>query len=368
MNGKFFCSIVDTHVDTLRLSPFVCKVCTLHCREGSFVKCPDCGVEVESGAVLCPNCGAKLMRHLSDAAAELLARDVEHHVEQSQNPIQVDTGRPLSIPEIDINETEDSVAAPSEQTSESSDVSEETGVVQRPAYEPEPVLVDEQVKPRTKEERKAQRARIRTMRRAERQGTAPRGNPHLHVHDNDQAAAAAPVRSAAAIDDHRKLRRVVRNTVAAMLGIFAVLLVLLITWDMQLWGGKNLPDVRGMSSSDASSALAKLGYSVTLVDCKSDDSFGLVLDESPDPGKRTSTSTPIVLGIGTARSIPDIVGTTKTSAEAALKEEGFTNIVWVNDSENDSNYIVTAVNSSSGDELKSTTQITVTLSANNGEG
>lgn len=252
------------------------------------------------------------------------------------------------------------------------EVLKDESVVVRPANEPEPTLVDEAVRPRSRQERKAQRARRRTMRIAQKRGVAQRGNPHLHTHDSDLAAQAAPVRSAIAVHEHRKMYNVLLRTMMGMLVFIGILFVGLFSWEAELWGGKTLPDVRGMSSSDATALLSDKGFSVSVTEVPTDDSRGLVLSESPSPGQRVSTSDAIVLGIGVSRKVPDVVGLDIEAAEAALNKVGLEHIEYVfNSPEDEKNltptWIVQTVEPAVGQEVSADTVIVLAVAPRGGQ-
>lgn len=376
------------------------------------MKCPTCAAEVDKSLALCPHCGAKLKRHLSDNAAELLSRErpafspeevwVPHaadsvfgglmsEADPAGAPSNLPTLEPVNVEHIsdefgaveaevsELSADPSASAGPADKSAPAPEVDKEVeevlkdeSVVVRPTDEPEPTLVDEAVRPRTRQERKAQRARRRTMRVARKRGVAQRGNPHLHTHDADLAAQAAPVRSAIAVHEHRKMYTVLVRTMIGMLVLIGILFVGIFSWEAQLWGGKTLPDVRGMTSSDATALLSDKGFSVSVTEVPTDESRGLVLSESPTPGQRVSTSDAIVLGIGAARKVPDVVGLDVEAAEAALKKVGLDHIEYVFNSSDDKNnltptWIVQTVEPGVGEEVTSDTVVVLAVAARGGK-
>lgn len=295
------------------------------------------------------------VEHISDQFGAVEAEESELTAEPSASAGPADKSAPA--PEVD---------------KEVEEVLKDESVVVRPADEPEPTLVDEAVRPRTRQERKAQRARRRTMRVARKRGVAQRGNPHLHTHDADLAAQAAPVRSAIAVHEHRKMHTVLVRTMIGMLVLIGILFVGIFSWEAQLWGGKTLPDVRGMTSSDATALLSDKGFSVSVTEVPTDESRGLVLSESPTPGQRVSTSDAIVLGIGAARKVPDVVGLDIEAAEAALKKVGLNHIEYVFNSPDDKNnltpaWIVQTVEPGVGEEVTSDTVVVLAVAVRGGK-
>ena len=87
-----------------------------------------------------------------------------------------------------------------------------------------------------------------------------------------------PERDAAPAPDGDKRRRC---ALAAVLAVALCLLLAAITYQAELWGGVNVPDVTGLTEAGATSALRDAGFDVSVTDVPTDSGAGTVLHESP---------------------------------------------------------------------------------------
>ncbi len=130
--------------------------------------------------------------------------------------------------------------------------------------------------------------------------------------------------------DPLRRKRILRNVRIAVIAILCVAIAAgiaaAVTYSMQLWGGKIVPDVVGMQSSEAKAQLEELGFAVDVVQVKSDEVENIVLSTDPEYGVRINEGSTVRINVSVARVIPDIVGKTKDEAAALLAQEGFTNI------------------------------------------
>ena len=120
---------------------------------------------------------------------------------------------------------------------------------------------------------------------------------------------------------HAKVIAIVVGIVAAIAAIVGV------TFALGMWGGKTVPDVVGMTETDARAILEDSSFAVRATQVKSDDTEGLVLIMDPASGSRAPEGSEVVIHVATARLIPDVVGKTSEEALALLADEGFENIV-----------------------------------------
>ena len=94
------------------------------------------------------------------------------------------------------------------------------------------------------------------------------------------------------------------------------------TYQMELWGGKVVPDVVGMTQADATNTLQSKGFAVRATQVKSDETEGVVLLVDPGKGGRMQEGGEVVIHVATARQVPAITGMARADAEAALAAEG----------------------------------------------
>lgn len=134
-----------------------------------------------------------------------------------------------------------------------------------------------------------------------------------------------------------------------------------VSYGMELWGGKTIPDVSGMKKAEAVSALESLGFTVRTTDVKSDDIADTVLLMDPGAGERREEGTEIVLHVAIARTIPDVVGKNQEEVAKIFEEEGFENIEFVNTKSNEVEGSVLSVDPAAGTIAKSSQRITLTV-------
>jgi serine/threonine-protein kinase len=124
-------------------------------------------------------------------------------------------------------------------------------------------------------------------------------------------------------DSGRRARAVAFGAVGLVL---AFLIVLFVTWRLEFWGGKTLPDVVGETPAEATAALKELGFEVATKDVVTDTNVGLVLAQDPDGSKRVDTGTTVTLSVGVERTVPVVEGLTVEDAKAALSQMGISNV------------------------------------------
>ncbi len=147
--------------------------------------------------------------------------------------------------------------------------------------------------------------------------------------------------------------------VAAAVVVAAALIVAGVTWYLQLWGGKVVPDVVGRSQVDATYVLEDRGFAVQALPVKSDDVEGIVLLTDPGSGRRAEEGSTVVIHVSVARTVPDVVGLPQADAEAALAGEGLTSVALVEVKSNEEPGTVLSVTPEAGTKVKAATPLTV---------
>lgn len=107
-------------------------------------------------------------------------------------------------------------------------------------------------------------------------------------------------------------------TAAALFAGAVVLLIAFVTWRMEVWGGRTLPDTVGMTQAEATAALQDEGFSVATTEVVSDDAVGKVVTQEPAGGRRVEEGTVVALGVGIERAVPDVEGMDVDAARDAL--------------------------------------------------
>lgn len=156
-----------------------------------------------------------------------------------------------------------------------------------------------------------------------------------------------------------------RGRIAAMAGVIALLVVALavggITYQMELWGGKSLPDVVSLDKDEATKILEDRGFVVKAMQVKSDDTEDKVLLMDPGAGRRLSEGSEVVLQVATPRIIPEIVGKPLSEAKESLDLEGFERIEYVKVKSNEAEDTVLAIDPIPGTKVQALTLIKVTI-------
>lgn len=130
-------------------------------------------------------------------------------------------------------------------------------------------------------------------------------------------------------EDEAKKEKKGKNKIITVAIVCLAVLALaagLITYQMEIWGGKVLPDVVGMTQADATYVLEEKGFAVQAEQVKSDEPEGVVLGMNPGPGARCQEGAEVVVEVAVARSIPDVVGLSKDEALKVLEEEGLKDV------------------------------------------
>ncbi|MDO4797390.1 MAG: PASTA domain-containing protein [Coriobacteriales bacterium] len=125
----------------------------------------------------------------------------------------------------------------------------------------------------------------------------------------------------------RKSRGRVRVVVAMLFVLLAIGVVYAgITYSLEMWGGKTLPNVVGSSQAKAEETLAEKGFVVESTQTLADSTEGHVVSMEPEPGDRLPNGSTIYLTVAKSRIIPEVEGLSKEEAVEQLAEVGGTNI------------------------------------------
>lgn len=111
------------------------------------------------------------------------------------------------------------------------------------------------------------------------------------------------------------------SAVAVFLAALA-LLAAFVTWRMELWGGRTLPDTVGMDQVQATQLLQDGGFSVATSEVVSDGNVGKVVEQDPAPGRRVDPGSVVALSVGVERSVPVVEGMALDDAKRALEKRG----------------------------------------------
>lgn len=133
------------------------------------------------------------------------------------------------------------------------------------------------------------------------------------------------------------------------------------TYEQELWGGKTVPSVVGMTQEEATQALEALGFSVEVVARTTDGNFGTVLACDPAPGRRVNPADGATITVAAERTIPEVVGLDVDAARQALIDAGATNIQITYRNSDQAVGTVLSVEPEEGSAFVSSDQITLTV-------
>ena len=132
-----------------------------------------------------------------------------------------------------------------------------------------------------------------------------------------------------------------------------------VTYQMELWGGKIVPDVTGMTQADATYMLQNKGFAVRSTTVPSDSTEGLVLLMDPGAGARRQEGAEVVIHVSTSRTVPKVVGSSQDSALKALSDNGFENVDVQLERSDEPEGTVLSVSPEEGEKAKASTSITL---------
>ena len=155
--------------------------------------------------------------------------------------------------------------------------------------------------------------------------------------------------------------RLKKNILIAIGTILVVGAILAITYACQLWGGKVVPDVMGLSENEAREKILSSGFDVETENIASDDIEGIVIKQNPDRGGRAREGSKIMLSISIKRVIPELVGLDKKSAEDLMKKNGFTNFDFVTVKSDEEKDTIVGVTPDVGTRSKADAKVTIQL-------
>lgn len=159
-----------------------------------------------------------------------------------------------------------------------------------------------------------------------------------------------------------KSKRLPGSKIAAIVALVVVLAAGVaggVTYQMELWGGKIVPDVTGMTQADATYMLQNKGFAVRSTTVPSDSTEGLVLLMDPGSGARQQEGAEVVIHVSTSRTVPKVVGSSQDSALKALSDNGFENVDVQLERSDEPEGTVLSVSPEEGEKAKASTGITL---------
>lgn len=152
-----------------------------------------------------------------------------------------------------------------------------------------------------------------------------------------------------------------RNLIIAVSTIVIIAAILGITYFAQLWGGKIVPDVVGLTKDEAITKLENNNFKADIEEIMSDEVEGSVLSTEPGGGARINEGASIKVRVAIRRTMPDLVGQTEADAKALLEKNGFTNMEFVKAKSDEAKGSVISTSPEAGTRTTANTKLTITV-------
>ena len=158
-------------------------------------------------------------------------------------------------------------------------------------------------------------------------------------------------------------RRMPRWAVALLvvLAVAAAAGVAYLTYANELWGGRTVPQVVGMSEEDARAELERAGFAVEVEYRAGDGDYGTVLSCDPAEGRRADPSAGVRLVVAGERTVPAVVGLSEEEATRALYDAGAANVQVTRRNSDEPAGTVLAVDPAEGSTFVSADPVTLTV-------
>ncbi|MBQ9041963.1 MAG: PASTA domain-containing protein [Eggerthellaceae bacterium] len=317
--------------------------------------CPNCETENRDGAKFCDECGFPLTGAIAARAAEIASSDTE---EPSGIQPETDVTEAIDAVEVAGDEpTHDEEAQQGPSSDDETTDAEEGELPEDQAAAPDATAVIgsdlsgfDQIEGEYGE-------RLVDPNYQNPQPNWRDGNTMQMPRIEGEEAPKSKDFLASTTTKQKRNGKTIAGIVIAIVAVVAI--VAFATYQMQLWGGKAVPDVRGLTEADATSVLEESGFEVRSAQVKSDDTEGLVLITDPTAGARANEGDEIVIHIATARSVPNVIGKTEEEAKEAFEEEGYENVSYEKERSDSAEGTVLSVSPEAGTRAKSSISIIV---------
>ncbi len=320
------------------------------------MRCARCGEELVVGTSTCPSCGMPVdSRTISDDTLFFNASVLRAHLSAGEErPASVSEPAPPQVPEVAPEPAPPQVPevapepAPASQHASAPESGlqpgskatpepvsnlrplmphdfeapvDETGVFLPPPFEDDPFIGDGSA---GGSEVDVAVWRLNTLTSDNMHSVSePVGHDRRSKRTKRAHAASRKARNAEQRSSRMHTRLVIACAVAGALAIIAVAVG---TYALEMWGGRTVPNVKGISQTNAEAQLAERGFKTKVETAPSDTVQGHVIDVKPAPGTRVDSDSEITVVIGQGRHIPEVVGMQREQARAALREAGAENI------------------------------------------
>lgn len=159
-----------------------------------------------------------------------------------------------------------------------------------------------------------------------------------------------------------------RSKLRPLLALFLVALILVgggsvLTYGLELWGGKSVPNVVGETQANAEYMLTEKGLAAHVEAEPADDAIGRVLSQEPSSGVRLPEGSEVTIVVATNRTMPDVVGLSELEAKQLLTDSGAELIEVKTEASSEAEGTVIAVKPEVGQPFVSRGTVTLTVAA-----
>lgn len=337
--------------------------------------CPHCNAENREGAKYCDECGTRL----TPATVELPAIDPEPSPDEEAEERAIedagtsgdDTRDELlsALPDVEapFEADLDEDASEADASGDADDVDTQEGETDASLPADETGVIETREDAPVSESSKTRPIDLSGFDEYLPKGTYPAPEPSWR----DGGTMRMPrIEEESSINDQKSFRAPEKKKRGSGVKIaLAVILVLALcgagaafaTYQMELWGGKVVPDVVGMTQADATNTLQSKGFAVRATQVKSDETEGVVLLMDPGKGGRMQEGGEVVIHVATARQVPAITGMARADAEAALSAEGLDNVTITTQRSDEAEGTVLSVDPAEGQKVRANTAVTVVV-------
>lgn len=107
-----------------------------------------------------------------------------------------------------------------------------------------------------------------------------------------------------------------------LVSVMATIICAAATYGLEMWGGKSVPNVVGVSEGRARLILGEEGFAVETRTHVADDGIGFVLEQNPESGVRLEEGSTVIVTVAVSRTMPDVVGMMQEEAVDLLSKAG----------------------------------------------
>ncbi len=175
--------------------------------------------------------------------------------------------------------------------------------------------------------------------------------------ESDDAPKERRFVASSSIKQQGRVRKIVIGVIASLAVVCAIAAG--VTYYLEIWGGKTVPDVTGLTQQEATQVLEQSGFTVRATQVRSDGDEGLVLIEDPVGNSRQAEGSEVVIHISVPRTIPAIVGLKQDEAQTLITEEGLTGVSFETERSDEEEGKVLSVSPEQGTRVRSNQTVVV---------